>query len=237
MAAFGEIEPVDAAIHADTTHEMQWTYAFAERWTPWLEERGVRVVTVTSGVYDKWMTSRRLSGYGSPPLYTRNDTDGQMRRSCTQRWKVAPIRRWLQANRNKQQVIQLIGISLDEWQRAKDSDVKYITNEWPLIDKGMTRNDCINWLERHGLEVPGKSSCTFCPYHSKRAWQELKRQGGSDWDEAVRVDKAVRKARPPYDLYVHPARIPLIDVDLSTAEDRGQMPLWQQGCDSGACWN
>ncbi len=46
MVALGELEPVDAAVHADTTHESILTYQFAERWTPWLVERGVKVVKV-----------------------------------------------------------------------------------------------------------------------------------------------------------------------------------------------
>ncbi len=59
MSALGVLPPVDVAIHADTTHERSSTYAFAERWTPWLEERGVRVVTVkpqrcTSPVVNDW---------------------------------------------------------------------------------------------------------------------------------------------------------------------------------------
>lgn len=48
MVALGDLEPVDVAIHADTTHESKLTYEFAARWTPWLEERGVRVVTVAN---------------------------------------------------------------------------------------------------------------------------------------------------------------------------------------------
>ena len=46
MSALGDLPPVDVAIHADTTHERSATYAYAQRWTPWLEARGVRVVTV-----------------------------------------------------------------------------------------------------------------------------------------------------------------------------------------------
>ena len=46
MSALGELPPVDVAIHADTGYERAATYAFAAKWTPWLEERGVRVVTV-----------------------------------------------------------------------------------------------------------------------------------------------------------------------------------------------
>jgi len=44
MVALGDLEPVDAAIHADTTHEKTATYEFAKRWTPWLEEHGTKVL-------------------------------------------------------------------------------------------------------------------------------------------------------------------------------------------------
>jgi len=234
MSALGELEPVDVAIHADTTHESKLTYEFAARWTPWLEERGVRVVTVTSGVHDKWMTAERLNGHGTPPLFTRNGADdGQMLRSCTQRWKIAPMRRWLQANRHGQQVEQWLGISLDEFQRMKDSDVKYCVNRWPLIERRMTRLDCVTWLDRHGIEIPPKSACTFCPFHSTAEWRRI-RQTPEDWQEAITVDEAIRKVRPPYDLYLHPARIPLVDVDLRSEQDKGQLSLWDAEC-SGIC--
>jgi len=234
MSALGELEPVDVAIHADTTHESKLTYEFAARWTPWLEERGVRVVTVTSGVHDKWMTAERLNGHGTPPLFTRNGADdGQMLRSCTQRWKIAPMRRWLQANRHGQQVEQWLGISLDEFQRMKDSDVKYCVNRWPLIERRMTRLDCVTWLDRHGIEIPPKSACTFCPFHSTAEWRRIK-QTPEDWQEAITVDEAIRKVRPPYDLYLHPSRIPLVDVDLRSEQDKGQLSLWDAEC-SGVC--
>ena len=46
MAALEELPPIDLAIHSDTGHEAVGTYAHAEKWTSWLEERGVPVVTV-----------------------------------------------------------------------------------------------------------------------------------------------------------------------------------------------
>lgn len=237
MAALGEIAPVDAAIHADTTHETSATYAFAAKWTPWLEQRGVRVVTAQNptphffGVY-------RLGVKIWIPSFTDtpNAAGGQLRRQCTHRWKIVPIRRWLQANRNGQPVEQLLGISLDEALRMKPSDVKYITHSFPLVEMRMTRNGCRNWLERHGLETPGKSACVFCPYHNMQAWRDMKREDGPDWRKAVEIDEAIRKARPPYDLFLHSARIPLVDVDLSTPQDHGQMELWQETCESGYCW-
>lgn len=222
MVAFGELPPIDAAIHADTTHERGATYDFARRWTPWLKERGVKVVTVVppdSGVTDNY------GGMMLPAYMWKDDKPAQFSRQCTQNWKRAPVRRWLQANRNGLPVEMWLGISLDEYQRMKDSDVKYIGHRWPLIEKRMTRQDCVKWLQFHGLEVPPKSSCVFCPYHSIAGWRDVK-QSAEDWQKAVDVDKAIRKARPPYDLFVHNARIPLEEVDLRTPQEKGQLELW-----------
>lgn len=231
MSALGDLEPVDVAIHADTTHESKLTYEFATRWAPWLEERGVRVVTVS----DQQQASTVASFKTDIPAFTvgNSETGGILRRQCTQRWKIAPMRQWLQANRNGAQVEQWLGISLDEFQRMKDSDRKYVVHRWPLIEKRMTRLDCVTWLDRHGIEVPPKSACTFCPFHSTSEWRRIK-QVPEDWAEAVAVDEAIRKVRPPYDLYVHPARIPLVDIDLRSETDRGQLSLWDAEC-SGIC--
>ena len=144
MSALGVLPPVAAAVHADTGHERKETYEFAERWTPWLEERGVRVVTAR----DK-MTPYKFDQNGvfipaySMELFERKEQlnpflllgwRGQMRRSCTHRWKIVPIRRWLQANRNIQPVEQWLGITLDEITRMKQSNVKYIANTYPFIE-------------------------------------------------------------------------------------------------------
>jgi hypothetical protein len=234
MVALGDLEPVDVAIHADTTHEASGTYSFAARWTPWLEAKGVRVVTVVSlraQPFDE-LTSMKTD----IPAFTVGNSDkgGQLRRQCTSDWKIAPLRRWLQANRNGQPIEQWLGISLDEFQRMKDSDVKYITHRWPLIERRMTRWDCQRYLETNGLEVPPKSACVFCPYHNQAAWRELKAEGGADWQKAVEVDEAIRKVRPPYDLFIHPARIPLLDIDLRSEQDKGQLSLWDAECE-GIC--
>ena len=229
MAALGEIEKPDVAIHADTTHESILTYRFAERWTGWLEERGVKVVTVMNA--DNPIPYKKVVDI---PAFTRRpESDGQNRRQCTQDWKIAPMRRWLQLNRNNLPVEQWLGISTDEALRMKPSDVKYITNRWPLIEMGMSRKDCEAWLVSRGIEVPARSACTFCPYHNTAEWRRIKATP-EDWQEAVSVDRAIRKARPPYDLYVHPSRKPLEDVDLRTLEEMGQMRLWDEEC-AGVC--
>lgn len=231
MVALGELEPIDAAVHADTTHERSQTYGFAEKWTGWLEERGVKVVTVLdASVIDVW------HGKMIPAIMD----NGRRRafRTCTHRWKMIPIQRWIQANRNKEEKIELLlGISTDEFQRMRDSKIKYITNYYPLVDMGMSRTDCAKWLIKNNLEIPVSSSCVFCPYHSDKAWREIKLDQSGDWDRAITVDRAIRKARPPYDLFLHRSCKPLADVDLRTPQEKGQMELWanwDEEC-SGIC--
>lgn len=227
MSALGELPKVDYAIHADTTHESQLTYEFARKWTPWLKERGVRVITLKpddANLLDKW-------GGVMIPCYT--PPNSQIQRQCTGKWKIKPIRRWLHNNRNREPVEQLIGISLDEYHRMKPSGVKYITNIWPLIDKRMTRADCVKWLTAHGLDIPSKSACTFCPFHTTREWRAIK-NNPLDWEEAVSVDKQIRHALPPAPLFLHPSRKPLEYVDFRTAEEKGQLTLWDNEC-TGLC--
>jgi hypothetical protein len=245
MSALGELPMVDAAIHADTEHEMEATYTFAAQWTPWLEERGVKVATVRNegrGGTKVSVEGGRGGEIVIPAFTIENGKQGRIRRQCTHDWKVDPVRRYLQAHRSKQQVELWLGITTDEWQRAKDADVKYITHRFPLLEMGMSRSDCIKWLEAHNLPSPGKSSCTFCPFHNKAAWQNMKRAGGADWQEAINVDAMIRNVRPPGELFVHPKAIPLADA-VVIPEDYGysQLDLLASDdedaeCDSGHCF-
>lgn len=205
MAALGELD-ADVAIHADTYWEKSATYAFIRRWQPWLEDRGLRVVVVG----DKNQTAKVTTTASDIPAFTRGDRDGQLRRQCTQRWKIEPIRRWLRneierlgVKKGPGCVVSMQGISLDEYTRMRDSDVKWIVNEYPLVDRRMTRADCEAWLLRNGLEVPPKSACVFCPFQGRVSWQALKRNDPDGWQQAIEVDVAIRDVRPPFQLFVH----------------------------------
>ena len=229
MVALGELEPVDYAIHADTTHEASWTYDFADRWREWLIEHGVNVVTVVN-------TSTELGQRAvvDIPAFTASKKGyGKLRRQCTSDWKISHIRRWIQKQRKGKPIEMWIGISLDEFQRMRDSDVKYITNRYPLIERKLTRQDCMAWLDAHGLETPQRSSCTFCPFHDQDEWRNIK-SVPEDWRKATEVDGAIRKARPACDLFVHPSRVALETIDFRTDTERGQLSLWDEEC-TGIC--
>lgn len=237
MSAVGEIEPIDAAIHAPTFESVK-TKDFIKRWSPWLEEHNVTLLVAKNN-------PKILNSKGTMlPAFTlsRKGKSGKLQRQCTTDWKIIPMRRAISAlleiqgiKKTPGCVEQWIGISIDEFQRMKDSRVKYIKNRYPLVEMKLTRNQCAEWLIAHGLEVPPKSACTFCMFHDTPEWRNTK-NNDQDWKEAVGVDELIRNARPPYRLYVHPARIPLAEIDLRTPQEKGQTEFlhWDDECE-GIC--
>lgn len=221
MVALGELPKIDLAVHADTRHERAHTYKFVETWTPWLQEHGVRVI----GTVNRASRGTEVV-YGEKevyvPAYTlMNGKKGQVRRQCTGDWKIDPIRRTLQFTRNGAPVELWLGISLDEMHRAKASDVKYITHRYPLLERRMTRQDCLDWLAAHDLPSPGKSSCVFCPFLNKSAWEQMRAEGGADWNTAVEIDLLIRDVRPPGQLFISNKRVPLEEA-IAITSPRGQ---------------
>lgn len=238
MSALGELEPVDVALHGDTTWERQATYEFARQWTPWLEKRGMRIVqvsdknatSITNETTNIFIPARTIFKDGKP--------SGLLPRQCTERWKIRPIRRWTR-QQGVTQAEMWLGITVDEIERAKASQVKWIENRFPLLEIGMTRNDCMAWLHKNGLPVPPKSSCVFCPFHRRAVWREMKQANGPDWETAVKIDEIIREKHSDFYSYVHPDLIPLSEIKI--ADDFGAtqtnfLDLFNAECDSGYCF-
>ena len=238
MSALGVLPRVGAAIHADTAHERSQTYEFARRWTPWLEERGVRVVTVKATRTDVIKQFAAGKGTMIPARTTWPDgtPSGLLRRQCTDDWKRIPIRRWIRANGGTADL--WLGITLDEVTRMRESDVKYIAYRYPyldMLDRRWRRGDVVRWLQEQGLEVPPKSACVFCPYHNRAGWRDIKLHGNGDWQRAIEVDEAIRHARPGFVAYLAHELKPLAEVDFSNEQDHGQLELWGEECE-GTCF-
>jgi hypothetical protein len=251
MAAHGKIRPTpDFAIFADTGAEPAAVYEHLA----WLRSPNVLpfpVEIVSAGDLRGEILDTATKGTRNdarPPFFVRNadGSTGMLRRQCTGDYKIDPIHKWVRQAlglRPRQHgpktpvVVQWIGISTDEASRAKPSRHRWIEHRWPLIDAGMSRHDCLRWLERHNYPRPPKSACTFCPYSSDARLRDMRANDPVSWAEAVAVDKALRS--PLYrrivgTAYVHRSLVPLDEVDLSTAEERGQMNMFNDECE-GMC--
>jgi hypothetical protein len=237
MAIRGEIA-IDRAIFADTGWEPRGVYD----WLGGLElaagHAGIPVDIVTAGDLrdDALAASRR---FASMPLHVVNadGRPGMLRRQCTKEYKVRPIQRRLRelgAGRGTPATL-LVGISLDEAMRMKPSRVQYVRHEYPLVDRRLTRHDCVTWLDRHGYSEPPKSACIGCPFIDNRRWREMRDQRPDEWADAVAFDADVRRmSRIEGDVFLHRSLRPLPMVDLSTARDAGQLGLFDAECE-GMC--
>jgi 3'-phosphoadenosine 5'-phosphosulfate sulfotransferase (PAPS reductase)/FAD synthetase len=133
MSALGILPKVDAAIHADTTHERRETYEFAKRWTPWLEERGMKVVTLRGTRTDLLKLMPNGPSIPARTTYADGRISGFLRRQCTYEWKILPIRNWVH-HQDKGLSEMWMGITLDEVTRMRVSDKAYIRNVYPFVE-------------------------------------------------------------------------------------------------------
>lgn len=239
MACKGEIEKPDVAIFADTGWESKATY----KHLAWLKEEakryGIPVIIVQErNIRDDSLNATELNkGFYFMPLFMDKDGKHLMgKRQCTNRYKLQPIfhkiRELLDISRRariKEGTVEMwIGISLDECQRMSPSRSKWLGKRYPLVERMMSRNDCIMWLHNNydGLSV-ARSSCIGCPYHGNIEWQEIY-ANADEWADAIFVDETIRhgsKTVSAYTQYLHRSFKPLREVDLSTPEEKGQLPF------------
>jgi hypothetical protein len=159
MAAHGDITPgPDAAVFADTGDEPAAIYEHLA----WLSSEGVLPFPVHIVRPDKSLSAALRSGDDSARIPFHVGAGGIGMRQCTRNWKLRPIRQQTRRILGKspkdfiapETVEAWIGISTDEIVRIKPSAVQYIKNRFPLIELGMSRRDCENWLQSHDYPVP-----------------------------------------------------------------------------------
>ena len=240
MAARGEIGPFmpDCAIFADTGDEPQMVYDHLN----WLMSPGVLPFPVHIATRKTQVLSQSiLAGdkMARPPLHVPGK--GMMPRQCTRNYKVRPIRKKLREILNvgqpKPGAVELwIGISTDEFMRVKPSGLKYIEHRHPLIEKRVSRQQCLDWLEFNNYPRPPKSSCWHCPFQSNAQWRDKRDNQPEEWAKAVVFD---RQMRTPEMIalnnavgYLHPSKKPLDEADLLT--EREKRDLYLHDCE-GMC--
>ena len=237
----------DAAIFADTGGEPAYVYT----WLDWLETMlpfPVHLVMWKDGLTANIKDSIAGQRFAGAPFYTESDgkREGQLRRQCTREFKVQPITRKLRemvglepGQRAKKGAIlatQYIGISYDEVIRMRPSRSPWIKHEWPLVELGMHRQDCLDWMDARGYPRPGRSACTSCPYHSDHEWYDLKSNHPEDFAAAVEIDQLIRDGvrGTTQQLYLHRKLKPIDEVRFDTAAAAGQADMFNEDCE-GMC--
>lgn len=209
----------DFAIFSDTGCEPEFTYQFLN----WLKDHvkskyDFDIVIVSKGdIMTDTINYIEGKKAGNPQIPLRlGDGGGILNRHCTSDYKIAPIRKHLKAVRNGQKIRLWIGISLDEMERQKTSDVQYIEHYYPLIEKRIKIDQIREWFRLNDVPEPMKSSCLICPFHSKQYWQLFKKNFPNEFEKACQFDEKIRNyPKLKSKAYLYKDLKPLRDIDFS----------------------
>lgn len=234
MACHGEFKDhLDAAVFADTHCEPSRVYRTI--WQTAAQWSAKIPIYITSYDNLEQRMIRRSMGEKircpTTPMYTidQSGRKGHLRRQCTATYKIEAIKKQTRGllglrpgmvAKGRYLVEQWIGISTDEAHRMKPSRDDWLIPRWPLIEKSMTRSDCIRWLKNHGYENPGKSSCVFCMYHDDKTWAWMKKHNPREFERACKFEETIQKlGMPGLDgtPYLHDSRRPLRGIDFGPA--------------------
>lgn len=89
---------------------------------------------------------------------------------------------------------------------------------FPLIELGMTRRDCDDWLEPRVPHKVRRSACVFCPFKDDPEWIELQREDPAGWEYSVTLDRTLREPgrivnrKLDRKLYLHDSCKPLTQI-------------------------
>lgn len=223
----GELPAPDYAWIVDVGYEPQSTWDHVrDALQPRLAGVGVTLHILRTTDY----TTNELVKGGHPtiPAYRKRD-DGiaKLHTHCSNGWKARVAQRWLRAQ-GVTAVEQWVGIAMEEQRRVRASERAWIRLRYPLIERGMTRADCMYLIGHAGWPMPERSSCYLCPHRSDGDWRRLAARHFSDSKRAVDAEREIQRTNP--DVYLHRSGKPL-DVAINGCHQAGREA--PTGCDVG----
>ena len=244
MTRTGELPKPDVGIFADTGYESKSCYAYLEFLKKVLP---FPIYVVKFGnIKDDMLKARGTTDFVVAPFYTQETITGKkgmILRQCTNQYKIQPIKKKIRELCNvgfnkrfpkDKYVEQWIGISKDEIGRMKPARDPYILNRHPLIEMNMSRQDCVNWLNKNKFPLPEKSACICCPFHDDKYWDFMKKERPSEFADAVEFDKEIRTISRKKNIknYTHRSCKPLDEVEFSKEDN--QLDMFENACE-GLC--
>jgi hypothetical protein len=165
---------VDEIVHVDLMDaESPATREYVALFGDWLRREHGRDITII----ERDLYGDMLARPGFTPVPWRGKYERFiLSRQCTRQYKVQPLQRYLYDRYPGECIRLMLGISVDEYHRMRDSSAARIEHVYPLVDRRLARWQCRDIIERAGLAVPSKSSCWFCPYRSSASqWALVQR--------------------------------------------------------------
>lgn len=209
----GQLPTPDYAVMVDTGYEKSAVTEYVETWTkPKLREVGIKLETIKTKDWNPKQAIIDSNGFCAIPAFQKVEGERRgvrMRTCCNETWKVQVIRKWLRAN-GVQRYTSIIGISADEAHRQRKTSRAMCTNNYPLVDMGITRSDCIHIINQAGWPVPPRSSCIMCGLQSDGEFYKLQYRSPHDWKRLIEIEHEIHRTRP--DVFIHKTCRPIEEV-------------------------
>jgi hypothetical protein len=191
-----------------------------------------------------------IKRFPNPPMFVENEdgSRGQLIRGCTRDYKITAVRREIRKllgaglrNPLSEDCVEMwLGITTDEFHRFAPSVVTHIYNRAPLLEAGLSRQDCIDWIWQEYQIVIPESGCRRCPFHDFASWAAMKQDHPEDFAVAVAADRAGRHGMPGVKrpAFLSDTLRPLdeIDFEAEIAAKNGGLIAFMDACDpAGGC--
>lgn len=211
---------IDEVIYCDTGMDFPSMERHIKRVKKLVEDAGIKFVTLKSSLsFEYYMfdhqPKRRLSTIiqlgGNPKGYSWPDSKS---RWCTSRMKIDILRKYKKELYNKYDVIEYVGIAVDEQYRLNREN--NITHKHPLVDWNWTELDALTYCYDKGFDWEGlykifdRVSCWCCPLQSMKDLKELWKHFPLLWDKLYKMDEYTwRRFRGDYSVKELTARFEL----------------------------
>lgn len=184
---------------------------------------------------------RDLAGVAIPMRMSGTGAPGN--RKCTYDWKIRPVARYLKRDRGWTPPWEIaLGISWDESHRISDAETEVdgivYQKVYPLCDMRLTVADCGRLVAEAGLPPVPKSSCWFCPYHTRAAWSRMRLHQPEQFAAAVALEERLNGVRDRLgkDHLYFSDRLKPLDVAIPQGVEQLDMFGADEACTTGYCW-
>lgn len=149
------------------------------------------------------MSAQSVSSYDIPMF---GSNGGRAKQSCTSKWKIAAINQKLRLLGATSATVNL-GITMDEVHRIRQSNLKWVSKEYPLVmgERKFYKSMIIEEMNKFGVPYLISTECDFCPHKNYARWQRSSA-------ETIQDASIFEEKFHDTGLYLTDRRIPLVDA-------------------------
>ena len=188
-------EPIDEILFCDTTLEFPEMYAHIEKVKKDIERYGVKFTTLKPPFdFEYFLLKKKIHKKDGSIRYGKSWANSRAR-WCTKELKVNVIKRYLRDLKTKYNIIQYVGLAVDEQYRLDRKNNKASHFKHPLVTWGWTEHDCLLYCKNLGYTWGGlydlydRCSCWCCPLQGVSSCRLLWKHHPKLWEKLKKLDR------------------------------------------------